>query len=210
MTETAPIRVLCVDDHRLVRDGISLVINREADMVVVGAAATGQEAVEVFVRERPDVTLMDLQLGATSGVDAIRAIRREDPGARIIVVTMYHGDEDIYRAMQAGATTYLVKNTLADDLIRVVRDVYAGERPMSADLQARLQERASQPGLTSREIQVLELIGQGMRNKEIGTALDISEATVGVHVKNLFAKLNATDRTEAVNIALRRGIIHIG
>jgi DNA-binding NarL/FixJ family response regulator len=203
------IGVLCVDDHRLVREGITLIINREPDMHVVACAATGAEAIDAFVRTTPDITLMDLQLGDMSGVEAIRAFRHHDPAARVVVVTMYHGDEDIYRAMQAGAATYLVKTTLADDLIRVVRDVYAGRRPMSAEVEAILRERASQPALTSREIQVLGLIAQGMRNKEIGASLDISEETVRVHVKNVFGKLNASDRTAAVNIALRRGIIHI-
>jgi DNA-binding NarL/FixJ family response regulator len=205
-----PIRVLCVDDHRLVREGIALIINREPDMEVVGAASTGEEAVELFRRVRPDVTLMDLQLGAMSGVDAIRAIRGEAPDARIIVLTMYHGNEDIYRAMQAGATTYLVKNMLSDDLIRIVRDVYAGERPMSADVEEKLQERARQPALTARELQVLELVAQGLRNKEIARRLDISDETVGVHVKNVLSKLDAADRTGAVNVAVRRGIIRLG
>lgn len=203
------IRVLCVDDHRLVREGLTLIINREPDMEVVGTAASCEEAIAVFRAQHPDVTLMDLQLGELSGVDAIRRIREADRDARIIVVTMYHGDEDIYRAMQAGATTYLVKNTLSDDLIRVVREVYAGERPMPADVEARLRERAAQPALTPRELQVLELIAKGLRNKAIGGALDISEQTVRVHIKNIFSKLNASDRTAAVNIAIRRGIIHI-
>jgi two-component system NarL family response regulator len=209
VNQSVPIRVLCVDDHRLVREGITMIINREPDMEVVASAATSDEAIEAFERERPDVTLMDLQLGTSSGVGAIQAIRRRDAGARIVVVTMYHGEEDMYRAMQAGATTYLVKNTLADDLIRVVREVYAGGRPISADVELGLRERASQPALTSRELQVLELVAQGMRNRDVGLALDISEETVRVHVKNVFAKLDATDRTEAVSIALRRGIIHI-
>ena len=199
-----------MDDHRLVREGIALIINREPDMHVVGAASTGEEAVEIFQRTQPDITLMDLQLGEMSGVEAIRAIRAESPGARIIVLTMYHGNEDIYRAMQAGATTYLVKNMLSDDLIRVVREVYAGERPMSADVEEKLQERARQPALTARELQVLELVAQGLRNKEIAARLEISDETVGVHVKNLLSKLNATDRTAAVSVAVRRGIIRLG
>ena len=205
-----PIRVLCVDDHRLVREGIALIIAREPDMEVVGAASTGEEAIDLFRRTRPDITLMDLQLGTMSGVDAIRAIRREAPDARIIVLTMYHGNEDIYRAMQAGATTYLVKDMLSDDLIDVVREVYAGGRPMSADVEEKLQERARQPALTAREIQVLELVAQGLRNKEIAARLEISDETVGVHMKNVLSKLNATDRTGAVNVAVRRGIIRLG
>jgi len=209
VTDGQKIRVLCVDDHRLVREGLSLILNREPDMEAVAFAATVEEAIDAFTRERPDVTLMDLQLGPRSGVDAILAMRDIDPDARIVVVTMYHGDEDVYRAMQAGAATYLVKDTLSDDLIRVVRDVYAGQRPTIPEVEARLQERAAQPALTAREIQVLELVAKGLRNKQIGAALSISDETVRVHMKNVFTKLHTTDRTAAVNVALRRGIIHL-
>ncbi len=208
--DTDAIRVLCVDDHQVVREGISLIIDRQADMVVVGAAATGEEAVALFERERPDVTLMDLQLRSMGGVDAIRAIRRLDPAARVVVLTMFRGDEDIHRALEAGASTYLLKDTLSDDLVRVVRDVHAGrEPPVSADVQAMLAEHAARPRLTPREVQVVELISLGMRNKEIAVSLGISEETVQVHVKNILAKLEVQDRTAAVNVALRRGIIHI-
>jgi len=204
------IRVLCVDDHRIVREGITLIIERQRDMEVVGAAATGEEAVELFRRRRPDVTLMDLQLGAMSGVQAIRAIRAEDPQARIVALTMYQGDEDIYRALEAGAAAYLLKDTLSDDLIRIVRHVHAGESAdLTSDVKARLAERAARPALTPRERQVVELVSLGMRNKEIAAALAITEETAQVHVKNILAKLEAKDRTAAVSIALRRGIIHI-
>jgi RNA polymerase sigma factor (sigma-70 family) len=203
------IRVLCVDDHRIVREGIGLIIARQPDMEVVGSAATGEEAVLLFRRERPDVTLMDLQLPAMSGLDAIRSIRREDAEARIIVLTMYQGDEDIHRALSAGATTYLLKDTLSDDLIRFVREVHAGRSPIRADVKARLDERAGQPTLTPREVQVMELVYEGRRNKEIATLLGISEETVQVHLKNIFAKLKVGERTAAVNVALRRGIVHI-
>jgi two-component system NarL family response regulator len=202
------IRVLCVDDHRIVREGIGLIIARQEDMEVVGSAATGEEAVLLFKRERPDVTLMDLQLPVMSGLDAIRSIRREDAEARIIVLTMYQGDEDIHRALSAGATTYLLKDTLSDDLIRFVREVHAGRSPIRADVKARLDERAGQPTLTPREVQVMELVYEGRRNKEIGTLLGISEETVQVHLKNIFAKLKVGERTAAVNVALRRGIVH--
>ena len=212
-TFTAPaptgIRVLCVDDHRIVREGIGLIIDREADMKVVGSAATGEEAVTLFARERPDVTLMDLQLPTMSGLDAIQAIRREDPDAHIIVLTMYQGDEDIHRALAAGAATYLLKDTLSDDLIRIVREVHAGRRPIRADVKARLDERAAAPTLTPREIQVMELVAEGRRNKEIAGLLGISEETVQVHLKNIFAKLKVSERTAALNVALRRGIVHI-
>lgn len=203
------IRVLCVDDHRIVREGIALIIERQPDMEVVASAASGEEAIELFRRHRPDVTLMDLQLGGLSGVDAIRAIRQHAPTARIVVLTMYQGDEDIFRALQAGAATYLLKDTLSDDLIRVVRDVYAGKPTLGADVEARLAERAAGPTLTPREIQVMELVSQGMRNKEIAAALGISEETAQVHVKNILAKLKVKDRSAAINVALRRGIIHI-
>jgi RNA polymerase sigma factor (sigma-70 family) len=202
------IRVLCVDDHRIVREGIGLIIDRQTDMEVVGSAATGEEAVLLFMRERPDVTLMDLQLSTMSGLDAIRAIRHEDAEARIIVLTMYQGDEDIHRALSAGATTYLLKDTLSDDLIRFVREVHAGRSPIRADVKARLDERAGQPTLTPREVQVMELVYEGRRNKEIATLLGISEETVQVHLKNIFAKLKVGERTAAVNVALRRGIVH--
>ena len=204
-----PIRVLCVDDHRIVREGIGLIIARQPDMEVVGSAATGEEAVALFKRERPDVTLMDLQLSTMSGLEAIQAIRREDADARIIVLTMYQGDEDIHRALTAGATTYLLKDTLSDDLIRFVREVHAGRRPIRADVKARLDERATQPTLTPREVQVMELVSEGRRNKEIAVLLGISEETVQVHLKNIFAKLKVGERTAAVNVAIRRGIVHI-
>jgi DNA-binding NarL/FixJ family response regulator len=203
------IRVLCVDDHRIVREGLALIIARQPDMKVVGFAATGEEAVLQWRRHRPDITLMDLRLGAMSGLEAIRAIRREEPTARIIVLTMYQGDEDIHQALAAGAATYLLKDTLSDDLIRTVREVHAGGAPMGDDVKALLNERASQPPLTPREIEVLTLVAQGHRNKEIASLLHLSEETVPVHLKNIFAKLKVNERTAAVNVALRRGIVHI-
>jgi DNA-binding NarL/FixJ family response regulator len=206
---TAPIRVMCVEDHRIVREGLALIINQEPDMKIVGSCATVNEAIELYRTVRPDVTLMDLRLGNASGVDAIKAIRKESPDARIIVLTMYEGDEDIFRAHQAGATTYLLKDTLSSDLVRVVRAVHAGERPVLPEVQARLAERASMPTLTSREIEVLQLISQGLRNKEVGAMLGITEGTVQIHVKNIFAKLNVNDRTGAVQVAVRRGLIHM-
>lgn len=208
-TQTALVRVLCVDDHRLVREGIALIIEQQPDMEVVGSARTGEEAIDLFRQHHPDVTLMDLQLGSVSGIEAIRAIRREDASARVVVLTMYQGDEDIYRALEAGAVTYLLKDMLSDDLIRVVRDVHAGKQPIMPDVEARLAERASKSTLTRREVQVIELVSQGMRNKEIAAALGIGEETAQVHVKNILAKLQVQDRTAAINVALRRGFIHI-
>ena len=203
------IRVLCVDDHRIVREGIELIINRQSDMDVVASAASEEDAVSLFRQHQPDVTLMDLQLGTGSGVRAIKAIRHLSPAARIVVLTMYGGDEDVFRALQAGAATYLLKDTLSDDLIRVVREVHAGKKSLGPEVEARLAERAAGPTLTPREVQVVELIAEGMRNKEIAAALGISEETAQVHVKNILAKLKVKDRSAAINVALRRGIIHI-
>jgi two-component system, NarL family, response regulator len=203
------IRVLCVEDHRIVREGLALIINQEPDMKIVGSCATVEEAIELYRTLRPDVTLMDLRLGAASGVDAIKGIRKENPNARIIVLTMYEGDEDIFRAHQAGASTYLLKDMLSSDLVRVVREVHAGGRPVLPEVQARLAERASMPTLTSREVEVMQLISQGLRNKEVGAMLGITEGTVQIHVKNIFAKLNVNDRTGAVQVAVRRGLIQM-
>jgi DNA-binding NarL/FixJ family response regulator len=212
-TDSAPsthrIRVMCVEDHRIVREGIALIINQEPDMEAVCSCASGDEAIAMYFQCRPDVVLMDLRLGKTSGVDAIRAIRKDDPNARIVVLTMYEGDEDIYRAHQAGATTYLLKDTLSADLIRVVRQVHAGERPMQPEVQARLAERANSPTLTTREVEVLQLISEGLRNKEVGATLGITEGTVQIHVKNIFSKLHVNDRTAAVQKAVRRGLIQM-
>lgn len=204
-----PIRVLCVEDHRIVREGLVLIVNRQPDMQVVGSASSGEESVDLFAKLRPDITLMDLQLGVMSGVDAIRAIRQQVASARIVVLTMYQGDEDIYRALQAGASTYLLKDTLSDDLVRVVREVHAGKHPVTPDVEARLAERAANPTLTPREIQVIELVSQGMRNKELAGALGISEETAHVHVRNILTKLKVKDRSAAITVALRRGIIHL-
>jgi DNA-binding NarL/FixJ family response regulator len=202
------IRVLCVDDHRIVRDGLTLVIDQQPDMKVVACAASGEEAVTLFMRHRPDVTLMDLRLGAMSGVDAIRAIRRAHPDARIVVLTMSRGDEDIHRALAAGAVTYLLKDTAFDDLLHIIRDVHAGRQPeISPDVKARLAERAGRPALTPREVEVLELVRKGLRNREIAASLGVSEETVQSHVKHILGKLEVPDRTAAIDVALRRGIL---
>ena len=203
------ITVLCVDDHRIVREGLRMIINSEPDMVVIDTAATGAEAVTRPRQHFPDITLMDLRLPDISGVDAIREIRRLDAAARIIVLTMYTGDEDIHRAIRAGASTYLLKDTLSDDLPRIVREVHAGRQSLPADVAAKLQERAAHPTLTAREIEVMKLVATGRRDKEIAVALSISSQTVRVHMKNIFAKLDVSDRTEAMSLAIRRGIIHI-
>ena len=210
LVQEGPIRVMCVDDHRLMREGLARIVGVQADMVVVAEASSGEEAVEQFVKHRPDVTLMDLQMPTTSGHEAIRAIRSIDPGARIIVLTMYQGDEDVHRAIEAGAMGYLLKDTVPDDLIRVVREVHAGCRAIPPEIAAVLAARANHPTLTSREQQVLELLATGMRNKEIAAALGISGDTANAHIKSIFQKFNVHDRTAALAEAIRRGIIHIG
>ena len=203
------IRVLCVDDHPLVREGVARKIGRQPDMKVIGAATTGEEAVELYKRYRPDVVLMDLQLPQMQGLRAIELIRQHDADARIIVLTMYGGDEDIYRSIQAGAASYLLKDSLSNDLIDTVRAVYRGERPIPADVASRLAMRAGQAGLSPREIEVLELIALGKRNKEIGDTLGITQETVQTHIKRLFTKLDVHDRTAAVMVALSRGFVHM-
>jgi DNA-binding NarL/FixJ family response regulator len=204
-----PIRVLCVDDHRLMREGVARIVGVQPDMEVVAEASNGEHAVAQFLASRPDVTLMDLQLPGTSGSEATRRIRQIDHSARIIMLTMYHGDEDVHRAFEAGAMGYVLKDTISDDLIHVIREVHAGRRVVTPDIQQALDERARRPTLSLREWQVLELMAEGMRNKEIAVALGISADTVGMHVKNLYTKLDVHDRTAAVAKAIRRGIIRI-
>jgi two-component system, NarL family, response regulator len=203
------IRVLCVDDHRLVRQGVASLINKQRDMKVVASAATGEEAVVLFERYRPDVTLMDLQLPRMSGLDAIRRIKELHADARIIVLTMYQGEEDVYRALKEGAATYLLKDTLFDDLANRIRQVQAGERPISPEIQARLEERARHKGLSPRETQIVELISRGLRNKEIAAELGITEETVQVHLRHLFSKLQVNDRSAVLSVAVQRGLIHL-
>ena len=204
-----PIRVLCVDDHRLMREGVARIVGVHADMEVVGGASNGEQAVAQFVEQRPDVTLMDLQLPVVNGIEAIRRIRQIDPSARIVVLTMYEGDENIHRAFDAGAMGYVLKDAIPDDLIHVIREVHAGRRVMGPDIQRALAQRATQRTLTVREQQVLELLSQGMRNKEIASALGITADTTGAHVKSIYAKFGVHDRTAALAEAIRRGIIHI-
>jgi DNA-binding NarL/FixJ family response regulator len=204
-----PIDLLIVDDHSILREGLKLIIERERDMKVVGAASTGEEGLDLLERLRPSMILMDLNLPGMSGVDAIRAVRQRNTAIPIVVLTMYEGDGDIRRALEAGATTYLLKHALSDDLTRVIREVHSGQRPLPADVQARLDDTAARPVLSKREVEVLELVLEGHRNKEIAYTLSISRETVGVHLRTIFAKLDVHDRTAAVKVALRRGILHI-
>jgi DNA-binding NarL/FixJ family response regulator len=207
-----PIRVLCVDDHRLMREGIARIVAVHPDMEVVAQASNGDQAVAQFLMHRPDVTLMDLRLPVAAvmdGTEAIRSIRRHDEAARIVVLTMYQGDEDIRGAFEAGAMGYLLKDSIPDDLIHVIREVYAGRRVVAPEIQQVLEQRASQPVVTLRERQVLELIAIGMRNKEIASALGITPHTIGAHVKNIYSKLRVHDRAAALGEAIRRGLVHM-
>jgi len=205
-----PIQILAADDHPMVLKGLTATIGPEPDMEIVGLASTGDEAVRLFRDKRPDVTIMDLHLTpAMSGIEAIQLIRHEFPDARVIVFSAHKGDEEIFRALQAGAITYLLKESLGDDLVPIIRQVYAGGGPIPADVARKLADRLSQPSLTAREIQILQLVAEGMRNKELAGSLAISEQTAQGHIKNILAKLKVNDRTAAVTVALRRGIIRI-
>jgi len=211
LTQGSPnkIKLLVADDHNIVRSGLTALINSEADMTVAAEATNGQQAIDLFKQHRPDVTIMDLRMPVLGGVDAIIAIRKEFPTARIIVLTTYDGDEDIYRALQAGASGYLLKGMLAEELLEAIRAVHSGLRRIPAAVAERLAVRMGGPGLTSRELDVLALIVKGNSNKEIASALTISEATVKTHINNILSKLGASDRTQAATMALQRGIIHL-
>jgi len=203
------IRVLSVDDHALLREGIAALVGNQSDMQLVAEGSNGREAIELFRRHRPDVTLMDLQMPEMGGIDAISAIRGEFPEARIIVLTTYTGDIQVMRAMKAGALAYLLKGLLRKELIETIRAVYAGQRRMTPEVAAEVAEHAMQDFLTAREIDVLRLIAGGNANKEIAAQLSITEETVKGYVKNILAKLRAKDRTHAVTIGLKRGIIDL-
>jgi DNA-binding NarL/FixJ family response regulator len=203
------IRVLCVDDHPLLREGVVRKIERQPDMEVVATAETAQEGVMLYRRHHPDVVLMDLQLPGMGGLQAIEIIRRDDVNARIIVLTILGGDEDIYRAIRAGASSYLLKSSLSNDLVATVRRVFAGDRPLPQEVAERLAARQHQGGLSTREIEILELIARGLRNKEIAATLGIGQETVQTYIKRVFVKLRVSDRTAAVTVALGRGIVHL-
>ena len=203
------IRILTVDDHPILRDGLAAIIGGQADMAVVGEAANGAEALEQFRNLRPDVTLMDLQMPRMNGVDAILAIRKEFVQARIIVLTTYVGDAQAMRALKAGAVGYLLKSTLRTDLLGTIRAIHAGRRHIPPEIAQEIAFHAADDALSDREIGVLTYAGQGKANKEIAWLLNISEDTVKAHMRNIFAKLDATDRTEAVTLAMRRGIIEL-
>jgi two-component system NarL family response regulator len=209
MTGAAAIRIMVVDDHPVVREGFATMIGTEPDMSVVAEARSGEEAQRLFRQHLPDVTLMDLRMPGLNGVDTIRAIRSEFPRSRFIVLTTYDGDEDIYRALEAGAQAYLLKDMLCDEILTAIRAVHAGQRRIPAAVGTRLAERMSGLELSGREQQVLELVAKGKSNKEIATDLDITEATVKGHLTNILSKLGVSDRTQAVIAALRRGLVHL-
>ena len=201
------IRVLIVDDHPVVRDGIAALIERQPDMEAVGEAADGAEAIEKFGQLRPDVTLMDVQMQGLGGVEAIAMIRRQAPGARILVLTTYPGDAQAIRAMRAGAAGYLLKNSIRKDLLDAIRAVHAGRPAISAEIAHQLAVHALDEPLTDRELAVLRLVADGHPNKQIGWQLDLSTDTIKAHLKSIFAKLGVDDRTHAVTVAARRGYI---
>ena len=204
-----PIRVLCVDDHPLLREGVTALLASQPDMTLVAEASNGREAIEQFRKHRPDVTLMDLQMPDVNGVDAMIAICAEFPTARIIVLTTYTGDVQVMRALKAGARAYLLKGLLRKELLETIRMVHAGQKRILPEVAAELAEHATDGALSSREIEVLRLISGGNANKEIAAQLSITEETVKGHIKNILAKLGANDRTHAVTIGLKRGIIDL-
>lgn len=205
----APIRILSVEDHEVFRHGLAMIIGSQQDMLLVGQAATASEAIAEFRTHRPDVTLMDLRLPGASGTDCLIAIRGEFPRARVIVLTTAEGDAEIQRALRAGASAYLLKSTPAEDILAAIRAVHGGGRPVAPDVASKLIAHLGDEDLSAREVEVLRLIRDGFKNKEIASKLEISETTVNFHIKNLVGKLQANDRTNAVAIAIRRGILEV-
>lgn len=209
MMEESPIRVLAIDDHPLLRDGLAALINNRPGMVLVAQASTAQEGIAQFREHQPDVTLMDLRLPDQSGIEAIKTIRAEFPEARVIVLTTFEGDVEIQRALDAGARAYILKNMPPKELLDVIEQVHAGKKRIPAKVAAQLAEHFADEALTDREVEVLNELAAGNRNREIAEKLFITEETVKVHVKHIMEKLGAGDRTEAVAIGLRRGIIQL-
>jgi len=209
MSEEKGIRVLCVDDHPLLREGIATIINNEPGMSVIAEAANAREAIQQFRNLQPDVTLMDLRLPDKSGIDALIAIRNEFRAARIIMLTTFEGDVEIQRALEAGARGYILKTTPPNDLVKVIRQVHAGTKCIPPHVAAQLAEHVADEDLTDRETEVLSQIARGNRNRDIAEKLFIAEQTVKVHIRHIMDKLGASDRTQAVAIGIRRGIIQL-
>ena len=209
MSEPARIRVFSVDDHPLLQEGLAAIINNQPDMALIAQASTAQEGIQLFRKHKPDVTLMDLRLPDKSGIDAMIAVRAEFPEARIIMLTTFEGDVEIQRALEAGARGYMLKSMPPKDLVEVIRQVHAGKKRIPPLLAAQLAEHLSDEELTAREIEVLNQIAGGNRNRDIAEKLFITEETVKVHIKHIMEKLGASDRTQAVAIGLRRGIIEL-
>jgi len=210
---TAPataIRVLILDDHELVREGLAELLGRDPSMEVVGKAETGEEALRMFREQRPDVTLVDLRMSPTDGVTVIGWLREENPEARIIMLTSYDTDEDIYRGLKAGASSYLLKQVGLGELVQTIRAVHAGERRIPPAIAAKLAEHMANPQLTPRQVDTLRLIVDGLSNQEIASRLNITEGTVKAHVKAILAKFGARDRAQAASVALKRGIVRAG
>jgi two-component system, NarL family, response regulator len=203
------IRVMVADDHPILREGMVTLVERESDMVVVAQARDGREAVELFARLSPDVGVIDLRMPSMGGIEAISAIRAVDPLARLVILTSFASDEDIYQALRAGARGYLLKDAPGEDLIGCIRTVHEGRTCIPPAIASKLAERVGTVELTTREREVLALIAKGMGNREIGASLDVTEGTVKVHVNNILTKLGVASRTEAVNIAVRRGLVRI-
>ena len=208
-TGSSQIRILAVDDHALVRDGIAGLVGVQPDMLMVGVASNGREAIQQFRTLHPDVTLMDLQMPEMNGIEALIAIRNEFPDAKVIVLTTYAGDVQILRALKAGAQAYLLKNTLHKELLETIRAVHAGKKMLSPEASYEIAEHATDDALTPAEIAVLRLIAAGNANKQIADQLSITEETVKSRVKNILSKLGANDRTHAAMIGLKRGIIEL-
>ncbi|HEY9742929.1 MAG TPA: response regulator transcription factor [Coleofasciculaceae cyanobacterium] len=209
MSQSTNIRVLIVDDHSIIRQGLATIINRDPEMTVIAQAEDGRQAIDLFREYQPDVTLMDLRMPQMAGVEAITAICAEFKPARIMVLTTYNGDEDIYRGLQTGAQGYLLKDAKPNELLNAIRTIHRGQQYIPPSVGAKLVQRMSNPELSERELEVLRLMAQGMSNLDISTALSIGESTVKSHVNRILSKLGVNDRTQAVIVAVRRGIVSL-